>query len=85
MGIILRKAKDFKVIAYCDADWGWDTTNRKSQTGFLIYLGGSIVSWVSKKQTTIAHFSTEAEYCTIATTAQKVEVVRALLLEMGMG
>lgn len=51
-GIALRQVKDFSVTAYCDADWEGDTVDRKSRTGFLVYVGGTLVSWVSKKQST---------------------------------
>lgn len=53
-GILLRPMVGAGVIAYCDTDWGGDTQDRQSRTGFLVYVGGSLVSWSSKKQGTVA-------------------------------
>lgn len=82
--IILRRMTDRGITAYCDTDWGGDTTDRKSRTGFLVYVGGSLVSWISRKQGIVARSSTKAEYNAIATTTQEVEVVRTMLQELGV-
>lgn len=84
LGILLRRAKDFGITAYYDADWGGDTIDRKSRTGFLVYFGGTLIAWLSKKQSTVARSSTEAEYRAIATTTQEIESVRATLSELGI-
>ena len=43
------------IVAYCDADWGGDKTDRKSTTGYCVYLDGvNLVSWNTKKQPTVA-------------------------------
>lgn len=83
-GIVLRWVNDFGITAYCDADWGEDTVDRKSRTGFLVYVGGTLVSWVSRKQSTLARSSTEAEYRAIATTTQEIEAVCSALIELGV-
>lgn len=77
------KSKNFLYIfGFCDIDWGGDTTDRKSQTRILIYVGGILISWASKKQITVAHFSMEAEYKSIATMVEKMEAVKTLLMEL---
>jgi len=35
---------------FLDADWGVDVDDRKSTTGYYIYLGSNLVSWSSHKQ-----------------------------------
>ena len=46
--------------AYVDADWAGDQ-DRHSQSGYVFMYQGGPVSWLSKKQPTIALSSTEAE------------------------
>lgn len=72
---------DFNITAFCNTNWGSDTVDRKSKTGYLVYVRGALVSWVSRKQNTMARSSIEAEYRAIATTTQEIEVVRSVLSE----
>ena len=46
--------------AFVDSDWAGDL-DRHSQSGFIFMMQGGPVSWLSKKQPTIALSSTEAE------------------------
>lgn len=80
--ILLRPMIGSDIMAYCDDDWGGDTLDRQSITRFLVYVGGSLVSWSSKKKGTVTRSSTEAEYRAIATMTQEIEVVRSSLLEL---
>lgn len=52
--------------AYSDANWAGDPTDRRSTTGFCFFLGDSLISWQSKKQTVTARSSTEVEYRALA-------------------
>ncbi|XP_023736237.1 secreted RxLR effector protein 161-like [Lactuca sativa] len=38
-----------KLRAYSDADWNGDRHDRKSTTGFCVFLGESLISWKSNK------------------------------------
>lgn len=61
-----------------DADWAACANNRRSITGFCVFLGDALVSWKSKKQGTLFRSSTEDEYTALATTC--CEMVRLLQL-----
>jgi len=67
---------------FTDADWGADIDDRKSITGYCIYLGYNIVSWASKKQHTISRSNIEAESKSIDSITIKISWLRTLLHEL---
>jgi hypothetical protein len=67
---------------YSDANHGNNPTDRKSVTGFCIFLSDSLVSWKSKKHSIISQYSTEAEYCAITSTTKEIVWLRWLLADM---
>lgn len=44
IGITLSKVKDFSISGFCNANWGGDATDMKSQTGILINVGDTPIS-----------------------------------------
>lgn len=50
---------------WSDSDWGGSTEDRRSTSGVAFNIGSGIVSWISKKQGTVALSSTEAEYISL--------------------
>ncbi|KAM7489808.1 hypothetical protein LguiB_027292 [Lonicera macranthoides] len=69
--------------AYSDADWAGDPTDRRSITGYCFFLGDSLLTWRSKKQSVVSRSSTEAEYRALADTSQELIWLRRLLDELG--
>jgi len=49
-------------FGYVDSDYAGDVDGRKSTEGHMFFVGGGLVSWVSKRQETIALSTVEAEY-----------------------
>ncbi|KAK4407754.1 Copia protein [Sesamum angolense] len=68
-GFLYKRSNDFKLRGFTDADWVGDASDRRSTSGYFFNIGSVVVSWCSKKQSTVALSSTEAEYMatTIAT------------------
>jgi hypothetical protein len=50
------------LIRYLDSDYAGCKVDSKSTSGTYQFLGRSLVSWSSKKQTTVALSTVEAEY-----------------------
>jgi hypothetical protein len=61
-GLSIQPSSSVTINAYADSDWAGCLDDRKSTTGYLIFLGSNLISWISKKQSTVAHTSTKAEY-----------------------
>lgn len=61
-GIMYGGEDKLLVEGYSDSDWAGDKESRKSTSGFVFMLNGGPVSWCSKRQSTVALSSTEAEY-----------------------
>jgi hypothetical protein len=62
----------FDLHAYSDADWAGSVDDRKSTSGFCIYLDPNMISWGSKKQATVSRSSTEAEFRCLASTCSEL-------------
>uniref|UniRef100_A0A2N9HYA6 Reverse transcriptase Ty1/copia-type domain-containing protein n=1 Tax=Fagus sylvatica TaxID=28930 RepID=A0A2N9HYA6_FAGSY len=58
--------------------------DRRSTSGFLVYLGFNPITWFAKKQATISCSSTESEYHALAIAAAELCWLRTLLLDLGV-
>src|SRR5665647_73390 len=72
-----------ELVGYADANWAGCLETRRSTTGTVITLGGSIVDWASKRQKTAALSSCEAEYMSVASTLQSIKWLQSILGEIG--
>lgn len=68
---------------YVDAKWATDK-DRKSTTGFLLQVFGSIVAWSTRKQTGITLSSTEAEYVALAVALTEAIWLKGLLEDINI-
>jgi len=71
-------------IAYADSDWAGDHITRRSTSGNVVMLAGGAVTWVSRKQKTVAQSSTEAEYISMSDTCRQLVWIQSLLGELNM-
>jgi hypothetical protein len=83
VGLRIRKSNSTRVSAFSDADWAGSIDDRRSTGGFAIYFRNNLISWSERKQATVSHSSTEAEYKAMAnTTAEVIWVESQLNLEL---
>ncbi|XP_019181956.1 PREDICTED: uncharacterized protein LOC109177103 [Ipomoea nil] len=71
-GLRLTPSSSTDIHAYSDSDWAECPVDRKSTSGYAVYLGTNLVSWLSRKQRTVARSSTEAEYKGLADVSAEV-------------
>jgi hypothetical protein len=84
-GLVYGNTHDVGIhsTGYSDADYAANPDDRKSISGYAFMLGGATYAWSSKKQTTVATSSTEAEYTALAHATRFAVWSRYLLEEMG--
>jgi hypothetical protein len=80
--LIFRKNGHLNIEGYCDSDWASCSDDRKSTSGYCMFIGDNLVSWKSKKQTVVARSTAEAEYRAMALGVTEMLWLRALLVEL---
>jgi hypothetical protein len=81
-GLHLYPSSTTSLISYTDADWGGCPDTRRSTSGYCVFLGDNLLSWSSKRQTTLSRSSAEAEYRGVANVVSESCWLRNLLLEL---
>ena len=84
-GVLYENRGHIQVIGYTDADWAGSPTDRRSTSGYCVFIGGNLISWKSKKQHVVARSSVEAEYRAMALTTCELIWLRHLLQELRFG
>ena len=69
-------------VAYSDPDWGGDLETHWPTSGYAIFLGNGIVSWLSRQQHNITLSSTEAEYVGMTEASKQISWIWNLLSKM---
>lgn len=80
--LIFNQNKEERVFGYCDSDWASDTNGRRSCSGYIFLFQGASISWYSKRQSTVALSTMEAEYMSLATATQEAMWLRNLEREL---
>jgi hypothetical protein len=71
------------MVAYADSDWANDTDDRKSVSGGAMFVDGSLVAWMSRKQNLVCTSTAEAEIHALMDVLNTVRGVGNLLRELG--
>ncbi|XP_019176868.1 PREDICTED: uncharacterized protein LOC109172173 [Ipomoea nil] len=83
-GFRIAPSTSTTIQAFSDSDWAGCPVDRKSTSGYAVFLGTNLISWLSRKQCTVARSSTEAEYKALADVSAEVTWVVSLLRELGL-
>jgi hypothetical protein len=81
-GLWYPKEKDLSLIAYTDADWASCIDDQRSTSGATFYLFECLVSWLSKKQSSVSLSIVEAEYIAAAAYCTQVLWMKQTLIDI---
>ncbi|GAV70213.1 hypothetical protein CFOL_v3_13711, partial [Cephalotus follicularis] len=59
-GVLFQNHGHTDVEGYFDADWAGSPSNKKSTSGYCVFVGGNSIAWKSKKQDVVARSNVEA-------------------------
>ena len=69
---------------WTDADWGGDKDTSRSTSGYLFTFSGGAITWKTKKQSTVALSSTEAEYIAATLVAKEGLWLKSIFDELNI-
>jgi hypothetical protein len=81
-GLSYNGDHDFRLIGYTDSDWVGSVSNKKRISGCCFSLGSTMISWQSRKQSSISLNTTKAEYIVACSTNCKAIWLQKLLTGM---
>jgi hypothetical protein len=84
VGLWYPKGAQFEIIGYSDSDYVGCKIDRKSTSGGCQLLVRSLVSWVSKKQNSVALSTAEAEYVAAASCCAQLIWMKQTLRDYGL-
>ncbi|CAL0332970.1 unnamed protein product [Lupinus luteus] len=83
-GIFFPSNNTTSIQGYSDSDWAKCIDTRRSIIGWCFFLGNTLISWKSKKQSTVSRSSSEAEYRALAMAACEAQWLLFLFRDLGI-
>ena len=83
-GILLQPSSSLALQGYTDTDWASCPNDRRSTSGYCVYLGSSLVSWSSSQQRVVSRSNAESEYRAPASLTVEIVWIQGLLRELGI-
>jgi hypothetical protein len=83
-GLWFLVSSSLSLCGYYDVDYAGCRTERKFTSGTYQFLRSSLVSWSSRKQSTVAQSTIEAEYVVVAACCSQLLWIVATLRDYGL-
>ncbi|XP_034674238.1 secreted RxLR effector protein 161-like [Vitis riparia] len=82
-GLLFSKNGHLRINGYTDANWAGNISDRRSTSGYFMFVCGNLITWRSKKQKVVALSSSEAEFRGMAKKLCELLWIKRLLIELG--
>lgn len=79
LGLRFKREGELSITVYCDASFAPDEHQRRSRTGYVIFVNGTPVAWRSQLQSLIAGSTAEAEYIAMYDAVREALYVQRVL------
>ena len=83
-GVLFTRDGGLSLEAYTDSDWAGSVVDRRSTSGYCTFLGGSLITWRSKKQKEVSLSSAEAELRALKRGVSECRWLKHLLEDIGL-
>ena len=84
LSITFSRSGNCTLQGYSDSDYAMDKHDRISILGNVFFLAGGPISWMSKKQKSVATSTMEAEYMAMCACAKQSQWLAQVIRDMGM-
>ena len=84
-GVLYENRGHTQIVGYSDADWAGSPIDRRSTSGYCVFIRGNLISWKTKKQDVVAKSSAEAKYRAMALAPCELIWLKHLLQELRFG
>jgi hypothetical protein len=81
---IVDKKGVWKIILFTDSDWSGDKDDRKSISGYMLFVNGVLIAWRSKGQKVVSLSSAEAEFYSLSEGVRQIPFIVQILLFLGV-
>ena len=83
-GLLFTREGGLSLEGYTDSDWAGSVIDRRSTSGYCTFLGGSLITWKSKKQKEVSLSSAEAELRALKRGVSECRSLKHLLEDIGV-